>query len=60
MGAWIEIGKDPPGTERLSVAPLVGAWIEIWNDVGTWQLNAVAPLVGAWIEIHSINKTIKY
>ena len=29
VGAWIEIGTLPKGTEESTVAPLVGAWIEI-------------------------------
>ena len=30
-GAWIEIGKNTPGPERVKSHPARGAWIEIQN-----------------------------
>ena len=52
MGAWIEIGHEPPGRCLGEVAPFMGAWIEINATVK--KITAclyVAPFMGAWIEI---------
>ena len=38
MGAWIEIGHEPPGRCLGEVAPFMGAWIEINATVKKLQL----------------------
>ena len=51
-GAWIEIARDAPYEEMMTVAPFAGAWIEITvSDTTHDNDDMVAPFAGAWIEI---------